>query len=435
MDVLDARLRVLAAERRRVIHSLDSITYPVLTLPPEITAHIFSCYVDNPHIGYTPSPGWGPIVLASVCREWRNICLSVGSLWASIRVYPERLSIWEIENLLDLLRRWLSRAGRQPLDLQVFGTKYTSEIFSAISHHLPQLRTLRLALDAPFSFPTAEIRGRIPCLTKLIVNIMHEPQDDPMMLTAFSDAPGLREAQLYGASLQWISLPWIQLTHLDFSYQTLSACVDVLRQTPNLKVLRVYIAHDQDAGDPLWAPLILPHLHTLKLSYDPYGMLLGHLILPALQTLELTGFKNQNPSLLLQLGLRSEWSLRSVRVTDMSSESAVLCLRSIPSLEAVEIRNEWPERYWKDLITLLAEDDTFLPALRTLTLGGYAVDIVTESLVEMLASRWNGTRQRVSKLASFRLNLYNEPDSVDAVDELRRNLRPLMSEGFDVVLS
>ncbi|KAJ7474281.1 hypothetical protein FB451DRAFT_286409 [Mycena latifolia] len=433
MDALDARLRLLAAERRRVIHSLDSITYPVLTLLPEITVHIFSDYVDNPHIGYTNTPGRGPLLLASVCREWRNICLSVGSLWASLSIYPTPEFVRDIEDFLSFIRCWLSRAGRQPLDLQVFGTRYTSEIFSAISHHSPQLRTLRLALDLPFSFPNADILGRIPSLTKLAVTIMNEG-DEPVMLTAFSNAPALRETQLSGASLQWISLPWIQLTHLELLDESLSAYVDVLRQTPNLEVLRIGITYTQDAADPSSAPLILPNLHTLTFSYDRQGMLLSYLTLPALQNLELMSLVTASSSLLRELGLRSAWSLVSICLTGMRSEAAVLCLRYLSSLQVVEIRNdEWPNYDWEPLLELLAHTKAFLPALRALTLEGVGTGCSSTSLIEMLQSRWSGNRRGVSKLTSFRLK--TESHFMDEDDGLRTCLHALRREGLDVVLS
>ncbi|KAJ7474272.1 hypothetical protein FB451DRAFT_1248464 [Mycena latifolia] len=432
VDALEARLHVLAEERRRVIRSLDSITYPVLTLPPEITAHIFSHYVDNPHIGRTNTPGRGPLLLASVCREWRNICLSVGSLWASLRIYPTPIDR-DVEEFLSFIRCWLSRAGRQPLDLQVFGAQYTSEMFSAISHHSPQLRTLHLTLGHPFSFPNADIRGRIPSLTKLAVTILNDWDEEPVMLTAFSDAPALRDAQLSGASLRWISLPWVQLTHLELSDDSLSAYVDVLRQTPNLEILRVGITYLHRAPDPSSAPLILPNLHTLVLYDNRQSMLLPYLTLPALQTLELMSLAPENSSLLRQLARRSAWSLRSICLIDMSPEAAVLCLQSLPSLEAVEIRNnEWPNYDWDPLFELLARENAFLPALRAMTLEGFAEGRSSTSLIEMLESRWRGNRRGVSKLASFRLKLESGHDTTIYEAELRMHLRALEQE---VVLS
>ncbi|KAJ7474256.1 hypothetical protein FB451DRAFT_1034989 [Mycena latifolia] len=435
MDVLEARLRFLAAERRRVIQDLDSIVYPVLTLPPEITAHIFSYYVDNPHIGYTRSPGRGPLVLAGVCREWRNICLSVGALWASLRVYERQNLDLHGEDLLSFIRCWLSRAGRQPLDLQIFGAWYTSEIFSAISDHSPQFRTLRFALALPSSFPNAEIRGRIPSLMKLVVTILDIREDESVLLTAFSDAPCLREAQLSGASLQWLSLPWVQLTHLELSDDSLSEYVGVLRQTPNLEVLRVSITHIQDAADPSSTPLILPNLHTLEFSYDREGMLLSYLTLPALRTLELTSLPGANSFLLHQAGLRSAWPLRSMRLTRMASEAVVICLDCLPTLETVEICNPQSSYYdWEPIIAAFAHHDEFLPALRTLVLCGSPSHFSITKLVEMLASRWDGNRQGVIKLASFRLKYGNEAAPNDPFEELRTRLRSLTNEGLNVVL-
>ncbi|KAJ7073448.1 hypothetical protein B0H15DRAFT_745599, partial [Mycena belliarum] len=86
IGTLEVRLRLSTAERERVREGISCLRYPVLTIPPEIIEHIFSFYVCNPHIGHTNTPGRGPLVLASVCRQWRNICLSDGSLWASLRV-------------------------------------------------------------------------------------------------------------------------------------------------------------------------------------------------------------------------------------------------------------------------------------------------------------------------------------------------------------
>ncbi|KAJ7139192.1 hypothetical protein C8R44DRAFT_975102 [Mycena epipterygia] len=244
MDALESKLRLLAAKRHRVLQDLSSITYPVLTLLPEITAQIFSHYVHKPHIGRTRTPGRGPLLLTSVCRDWRDICLSIGSLWASLQVYPERYSSGDAKDLLSLLRCWLSRAGSQPLDLHVFRSSsgsISSKIFTLLSDYSSQWRSLGVTLQRPFSFPNDKIQARIPSLEQLVVNISAERRDVPVKITAFSVAPRLYDVRLYGASLQWISLPWLQLTHLEFSNdsESLSACVAILKQTQKLEVLIV----------------------------------------------------------------------------------------------------------------------------------------------------------------------------------------------------
>ncbi|KAJ6457004.1 hypothetical protein C8R47DRAFT_916465, partial [Mycena vitilis] len=54
--------------------------YPVLTLPPEIIAQIFvACLPDHGRV--RPSRDTAPILLAQICRQWRNIAISSSELW------------------------------------------------------------------------------------------------------------------------------------------------------------------------------------------------------------------------------------------------------------------------------------------------------------------------------------------------------------------
>ncbi|KAJ7139239.1 hypothetical protein C8R44DRAFT_847339 [Mycena epipterygia] len=431
MDTLESRLRLLAAERRRVVQDLKSIIYPVLTLPPEITAQIFSHYVHKSHIGRTRTPGRGPLLLASVCRDWRHICLSMGSLWASLLVYPEQYSSRDVKDLLSLLECWLSRAGSHPLDLRIFRSSsgLTSKIFTLLSNYSSQWRTLGVTLDRPFSFPNEEIQARIPCLEKLVVTIIAEGDGVPVKITAFSVAPRLREARLSGASLRWISLPWVQLTHLEFSLESLSACFEILKQTPMLESLVVYLPY---GTDPPSALLTLAHLHTLKFDHDRDGALLACLTLPALKTLELAYLAREFCPRLMDLGLRSAWSVRSIHLEGMDLDTLNVCLRCIPSLEQVEIdAMEWSDGAVDSLVEPLAHDSDFLPALSSLAITRCAIDFSPSPLVEMLASRWKGDRPGIARLQSFRLVPL---DPTTSLEEIRTQLRPLMNEGLEVVL-
>ncbi|KAF7334304.1 F-box domain-containing protein [Mycena sanguinolenta] len=272
MDALKARLRLLAIERRKVIGDLDCIVYPVLTLPPEITSEIFSHYVLDPHLGRprTSTPSRGPFALAGVCQSWRDICFSTPCLWASLRIHPDQA--WVADDFFHL-KCCLQRAENHPLDLHVSACEPRStlpmQIYSILSHYVPQIRAFTFSLDTPFSFPNEEIGGRVPLLTKLTVNITAK-NNTPVMVTAFRDAPRLREVCLSGASLRWISLPWIQLTHLEYSDETVPSCLQVLEETPNLEVLDVSLARSHSDWVVVTARyLTLPRLHTLRFSYDP----------------------------------------------------------------------------------------------------------------------------------------------------------------------
>ncbi|KAJ7452781.1 hypothetical protein B0H11DRAFT_2245815 [Mycena galericulata] len=134
-----------------------------------------------------------------------------------------------------------------------------------------------------------------------MVKVCHEV---PGAVTAFIDAPHLREVQLSGASLRWISLPWIQLTSLKFSDESISNCLELLEQTPNLEVLGVGELTRPSGGMP---HLTLSRLHTLEFQYRYVreGMLFDHLTLPALKTIQLSALEYDGVSRLLVLGTRS----------------------------------------------------------------------------------------------------------------------------------
>ncbi|KAJ7084938.1 hypothetical protein C8R44DRAFT_541434, partial [Mycena epipterygia] len=57
-----------------------AIVYPVLTIPNELTAKIFiRCLPDHGRV--RPSEIAAPLLLAQVCRQWRDVALDTGDLW------------------------------------------------------------------------------------------------------------------------------------------------------------------------------------------------------------------------------------------------------------------------------------------------------------------------------------------------------------------
>ncbi|KAJ7929564.1 hypothetical protein B0H13DRAFT_1564838, partial [Mycena leptocephala] len=89
---------------------------PILSVPPEITGIIFiHCLPSNPlpfrEWAPWPSPHEAPLLLAQICRRWREICLDTPELWKSI-AFGDTKSV-------ELQKRWLSRARNQPLTLSL----------------------------------------------------------------------------------------------------------------------------------------------------------------------------------------------------------------------------------------------------------------------------------------------------------------------------
>ncbi|KAJ7211560.1 hypothetical protein GGX14DRAFT_329134, partial [Mycena pura] len=82
-------ITALEQQRRAVSESLARVVYPVLTLPNEITSRIFvQCLPDHGRV--RPSPRSVPLLVAQVCRRWREVALATCKLWSSIDVHITR---------------------------------------------------------------------------------------------------------------------------------------------------------------------------------------------------------------------------------------------------------------------------------------------------------------------------------------------------------
>jgi hypothetical protein len=111
MEGLTSQIALLRVEKEEILGNLESVTYPVLTLPPEIVSEIFLHYV-----GSSPLRGkQDPLRLASVCTVWRAIAISTHALWTYF-CYTHPL---HVDSVANLLRCWLPRVGCLSMDLTV----------------------------------------------------------------------------------------------------------------------------------------------------------------------------------------------------------------------------------------------------------------------------------------------------------------------------
>ncbi|KAJ7489447.1 hypothetical protein FB451DRAFT_1023911 [Mycena latifolia] len=110
-----AQIAQLQEKRQNAQRQLDSIVYPVLTLPPEITSEIFlhclpTSYTDREWNSVESSEA--PMLLSHVCRRWREVAISTHALWAAIEFNAPSP---------ELFTTWLERAGGYPLALNLHG--------------------------------------------------------------------------------------------------------------------------------------------------------------------------------------------------------------------------------------------------------------------------------------------------------------------------
>ncbi|KAJ7812317.1 hypothetical protein B0H14DRAFT_2377659 [Mycena olivaceomarginata] len=105
-------LQELKQQRSAILSELNLVVYdyPVLTLPPEITADIFKWCIDT---GKRLHPSLAPSLLTQICRDWRALALSTPALWDTITEIEGHDPL-QVERLVTT---WFSRAGTRPLSL------------------------------------------------------------------------------------------------------------------------------------------------------------------------------------------------------------------------------------------------------------------------------------------------------------------------------
>ncbi|KAJ7133316.1 hypothetical protein C8R44DRAFT_22484 [Mycena epipterygia] len=434
IGAIESQLAMLRVERETVLERLDAVVYPILNIPPEITSEILLQCIDDPYSRCQ-------LQLASVCREWRSVALSTPALWTGFYASYLRAAARDAGKLLNLLQCWLQRAGNLPLDLKLPLPPGSppDAILSVIAQYASQWRTVELELihsKQPIFFPLDSFRGPLHCLRKVVLSKIDSwPNNAPASMTAFLDAPQLREAQLHTIPAFRIRLPWSQLTKLELHEHTLDQCLEFLRLTPNLEAFSAYIARSSHFQRSLPTLITLPRLHTLRLSFGLYSStLLDNLTLPALDALELSHFDSLHIGSLDSFIVRSGCCVRKARMVDMTYESTYDCICSLESVKDLTIRSLHSSS--ENLTTLfdeMAESPDILPALESLSFEVCHAEIQVCPLTDMLQARWAGL-DGAAKLGFFGLTDSNR-DRDNYIDCALWRLSDMRAEGLQLDLN
>ncbi|KAJ7262986.1 hypothetical protein C8J57DRAFT_1719207 [Mycena rebaudengoi] len=437
-SALLSQLQLLGEQRQSILQQLDAVVYPVLTLPSDVTAEIFMHYLGNfPVITYYDAlQAYPPLLLASVCREWRRVALSFPRLWATLSLKWNPRTVHDRE---QLLKCWLLRAGGCLLDLDLSDSDLTKSksISAAVVQYAPQLR--KLTLTAPqsashFSSVTGGAQLCFPALQALTVN------RPPTTITAFGDAPRLREVCISGGSSSFIALPWHQLMRLDLKYQSAASALQVLEQASNLEVLSLWRISDSDDEQ---TPIVMKNLHTLIHPSSSWGPLY-FLTAPALKTLELGYPTGSDRDALLSLVSRSSWTVQALHLHDQTAEEIIDTLEQFKSLEYLTIQfgDVWDNRISRYRNGLVEIEDEYcssvfgflekrgqLPALKSLSFIDFPMAMDADLLTSMLNSRHQS--HGVANLESFKL-VFGHPAEEGYEEAHVSQLRALLDHGLNI---
>jgi hypothetical protein len=306
LAALNALIDTLSAERLRLQGEVDSIVYPVLTLPTEITVEIFRRTLPP---SPSPSPLEAPLLLGQICRQWREIALNARDLWQSLSFSNHRS--------IALLQMWLSRSGDSPLNysIECSDPVAADALIDTSLQHSHRWKDVTLGL--PFtSFSRLRFRT-LPMLRRIAFAIHHKPAGDGapdavLDNVVVADAPLLRAVRIATSAIKF-DLPWSQLTSLVIgSYMKIEECMDLLPKCPALVKLTL-TTYDADDNSARTHPHItLNSLESLSVNLGP-SSLMQFLTLPRLRVLELTKYlDHHSPDVLRSFIRRSSCTLQQL---------------------------------------------------------------------------------------------------------------------------
>ncbi|KAF8156196.1 hypothetical protein K438DRAFT_1942897 [Mycena galopus ATCC 62051] len=332
--------------------------YPVLSLPPEIVAEIFTNFLPSyperpPHVGI-----FSPLLLCQICGPWRQIALTTPWLWRAVSIeLHDRENRETVAWKLALLETWLSRSGACLLSIRLhyqidqFRPPFGNTAHPSLSEFLHTVvrrceRWEHIDCVMPFAHLHI-IQGDMPQLRNLVFGPSDLPdnEDEPVtLLELFGRAPQLTDVVLTECFVpSSMHLPWSQLTYLEALCLYEHECMEIFSYATNLIRCTMAVCGPSEPSAP--PPVIPVHSHLRDLTFITLEAdviladILDLLTLPALRTLEVPE--------------------QCVSVADPISTLTDLVARSRCTLDELRIKK-----------ALLAEDlyRSALPSVRMLTL-------------------------------------------------------------------
>ncbi|KAJ7215103.1 hypothetical protein B0H12DRAFT_1154990 [Mycena haematopus] len=277
-------IATLNAERQKLQAVSDSIVYPVLSLPPEITALIFFHCLPKPSFFPQPSPLSAPLLLAQICRQWRDIAIASPGLWQSIGLVDTRS--------VGVFETWLARSGNHPLNLSLncVDPERAASLIDVCIPHTHRWQHVQLALPVGLLM-RLKASLPMPLLRKISLSLRGPfsreqgtdgVADDPI---ALSNAPMLREADISTYPDLRFDLPWTQLTALTLAKSDIAECFAILKRCPDLITLDVSTIGPPPARTDS-EPLTLANLQSFTFATD-FCPVIDRLRLPRLTSLHI----------------------------------------------------------------------------------------------------------------------------------------------------
>ncbi|KAJ7639337.1 hypothetical protein FB45DRAFT_425045 [Roridomyces roridus] len=421
----ERRLQEMRAQLHPLQLRLDALTYPVLTLPLEITSEIFLHCLPVVHSGVDGiSTSEAPLLLLRICRQWRRIALSTPALWSRLGIDVPRRE----NHATDIVDTWLGRAGQCPLSVTVKGPiKYTeiddSDLFfETLCRHAPTIRSLELEFDLD-DWEILPQRVNFSALTELTLRlfqfdrVVDECPSDPVEM--FNDVQGLHRLFLSQIRCRLVVLPWQQLRSFTGQLYDIFECMEALSLMPHLTECAFSMFLDEggfegDEAQVFSHPGIRSFTLFRTLSDTEYlaqsAELLEFVTFPNLESLQLLDVDHYDHEILHSFLERSSPPLKRLVVHPGDDQGPTDLALTTQALHAhlTELEIWYPDKSLASLFfNSLGADASFLPRLQELSLHcqGRRAEASVGGLVGLAAGALakRGSLPGAAQLRKFRL--------------------------------
>ncbi|KAF7349481.1 F-box domain-containing protein [Mycena sanguinolenta] len=400
-------LQELKQQRSAILSELNIVAYPVLTLPPEITAEIFKWCIDT---GLRLSPSVAPLLLTRICRDWRALAFSTPALWDTI----SEIDFGAHPRAHAVVKTWFSHAGTRPLSLGIICPESldSARLESVIFRHASRLQSLDVMANSEVLCDLGAVQS-FPILRNLTLACLDDSDDDEGHIQLFDiqGVPVLRHLSLEGVRPSMIIMPWGQLTKMTLSLLSLWECLMAMRWATSLLEFRRQGPPEQGEESTPEEESPVHHSSLISLSIstsDEDDNILPLLTLPRLQRLELGGrfevYQTDMDVAIVPFLSRVSSTLRTFTV-GMSPTVPIQWFHPLTQLTTLELVHSMGLPFKSDVIRALdrrASPD-FLPKLQSFVFADCGSNQVDDELLDALASRCDVTDAAHAKLESFSL--------------------------------
>ncbi|KAJ7627863.1 hypothetical protein DFH06DRAFT_1476049 [Mycena polygramma] len=401
-------------------HATLEFVPPALTLPADVVSIIFVLCLPT-HGRVAPSPTAAPLLLAQICRSWREVAIDTCQLWSSIYLdFPDpflkanRAQEESFKKVFHLLETWVSRAKGHPLSFGVDkgSGRQASELLSMLSGivgdrevqkaispallhfmamHSGQIQRLEVAHVSATQFrQIIPINTPLPLLESLAAPYVDHLRD------IIEGAPSLRELSLFGGKPVTDAVDFSSriLTSLELGKHIGTATLfRLLPEFPALERLKCGVSH--------WHPGLMPatptthaRLRSFILGGYESTFVLNMLVLPNLRSLVITDYPFLD--VILSFVTRSSCVLRTlgIGVEEFKKVELASFLAAFPFVETLEI-DVCPS---VDRVISCIRAPSMLPRLTSLTISATRAGGMDYSrLVALLRQR-----KKTADTATFR---------------------------------